>query len=96
MMGKLNEYYQDMSDTSNSESQKQSQVLSQSNENINEVQQTSFRSEISGAIEDKKSQISSLGCRSSNIEENLSSNKIHWFKDRPETIAHEVMVDALK
>ena len=60
MMGKLDEYYQYMSDTSKSESQKDSQYVSQNNDNINEVQQTSFRSEISATIEDKKSPISSL------------------------------------
>jgi hypothetical protein len=76
--------------------------MSENNENVVEIQQTSFRSEISGAIESRKSMVSSLdvsritGSRSSNIEDNLSSHKIHWFKDRPETIAHDVMVDALK
>jgi len=35
------------------------------------------------------------GGKFSNIED-LSPNRVRWFKDRPETIAHNVIVDALK
>ena len=57
---------------------------------------------MSAVMEDKKSQLSSLdasritGCKTPLIEENLTTNRQHRFKDRPESIAHEVMVDALK
>ncbi len=63
---------------------------------------TTFRTDQSGIVDENKSMKSSFGGsrisgHKSNItENNADQKKLYRFKDRPETIDHDILVGALK